>query len=130
MHFPSSTSPCDARISESSEGARVKTDEGWTRRLKRGTTAAPPPAYPPNSVPSAAGSPLAGLECLPADLCRALGGVSTRPSARPERLLGGPGGDEAGGWPSGAERVHRRPWPALRPGEAAGGDALPSVVVL
>src|SRR5437588_12213264 len=72
LHFSSPTSPRDSRRSESSEGARVKTDEEWTTRLQRGTTTAPPQLYHPNSVQSDDGSPLTGLECLQADLCRAL----------------------------------------------------------
>src|SRR6266446_8789980 len=31
-------------------GARVQADAGWTKRMKRGTTAAPSTAHPPNSV--------------------------------------------------------------------------------
>src|SRR5437879_9025796 len=87
LHFSSPTSPRDSRRSESSEGARVKTDEEWTTRLQRGTTTAPPQLYHPNSVQSDDGSPLTGLECLQADLCRALGPLSTRPSALPDSLL-------------------------------------------
>ena len=87
MHFPGPTSPRDSRIRESGEGARMKTDEGWTKRVKRGTTASPSQSYHPHSVRPDDGSTLAGLECLQADLCRALGRVSTRPSALPDRLL-------------------------------------------
>src|SRR5712691_8189025 len=87
MHFSSPTSPCDSRRNEVGEGARVKTDEGWTTRVNRGTTAAPSQTYLPNSVRPDDCSTLAGLECLQADLCGSLGRVSTRPSALPDHLL-------------------------------------------
>jgi hypothetical protein len=65
----------------------VKTDEEWTKRVNRETTAAPPPWCHPNAVRSAAGSPLTGLARLQAELCRALGRVHPRPSALPDGLL-------------------------------------------
>src|SRR6266536_2020673 len=83
--------------------ARVQADAGWTKRMKRGTTAAPSTAHPPNSVHPDDATTLWGLECLPADLCRALGGVSTRPSAVSDRLLRWPSGQDAGVWQPGQD---------------------------
>ena len=46
-------------------------------RRSRGTTTASPQSQPPHSVDADAGSTRTGVECLPADFCRSLGGVST-----------------------------------------------------
>ena len=48
------------------QGASVKADEGWTVRVKRGTTAAPQPYDHSNSVRRDGGRILAGLERLQA----------------------------------------------------------------
>src|SRR6266704_3631255 len=93
-------------MSEVGEGDRRQADAGWTKRVNRGTTAAPSQSYHPNSVRPDDCSPLAGLECLQADLCRALGRVSTRPSALSDLLLRWPGGQDAWVWQSRADGVH------------------------
>src|SRR5882672_2948057 len=95
-----------------------------------GTTAAPSPSSPPHSVPSDSGSTLAGLACLHADLCRSLGGVSTRPCARSAPLFRWPGGAHARVWHSGKARRPQVLLSALWPGPAPGSDALEVVVVL
>src|SRR5215468_12099178 len=130
MHFPSPPSPRDARISKSGEGARETTDVGWTTRMKCGTTAAPQHADHPHSVRSDAGSTLAGLECLQADLCRPLGAVSTRPSALSNGVLRGSGGEDARLWQSRDDGLCRVPLLALWPGQAPGGDELQIISVL
>jgi hypothetical protein len=55
--------------------------EEWIERRRRGTTTAPQQSQPLHSVDADACSTLRGLARLSADLCRALGGVSARPSA-------------------------------------------------
>ena len=80
---------------EAGEGDRVQADEGWTERVKRGKNAAPQTCQHLNSVRPDDCSTLWGLERLPADLCRALGRVYTRPSALPDVLLRWPGGQDA-----------------------------------
>src|SRR5229473_1376302 len=85
-------------MSEAAEGDRRQADEGWTTRLKRGTTAALSQSYPPHSVRPDDCSTLAGLECLQADLCRSLGGVSTRPSAVSDPVLRWSSGQDARLW--------------------------------
>src|SRR4029453_10062152 len=92
MHFPGARSPRDSRISEPGEGAQVKTDEGWTKRMKRGKTAAPQSDHHLTSVPPDDGTTLAGRECLQANLCRSLERVSTRPSTLPDVILRWPCG--------------------------------------
>src|SRR5262245_60109867 len=87
FHFPDPGSLCRVRMKEVVEGGPVKADAGWTGWVKRGTTAAPQLNQHPNSVRRDGGRTLAGLERLPADLCRSLGGVSTRPSTLPDPLL-------------------------------------------
>src|SRR5438034_10348565 len=59
---------------------------------------------PPHSVDADAYSTLPGLECLSADLCRSLGGVSARPSALSDPLLRRSGGEDARVWQSGKDR--------------------------
>src|SRR5438128_254594 len=81
--------------------------------MKRGKTASPSTDHPPNSVQPDDDTTLWGLECLPADLCRALGRVSTRPSALSDLLLRWPGGQDAGVWQSGKDGVRRIPLPAV-----------------
>src|SRR5881397_1241745 len=49
--------------------ARVQTEEGWTKRGKRGTTASSQTSSHPNSVHLDDATTLWGLECLQADLC-------------------------------------------------------------
>src|SRR3989442_5472050 len=71
--------------------------------MKRGKTASPSTSHPPNSVQPDDDPPLWGLECLPADLCRALGRVCPRPSALPDALLRGPGGEDARVWQPGTD---------------------------
>src|SRR6266567_7915122 len=110
--------------------ARVQADAGWTKRMKRGTTAAPSTAHPPNSVHPDDATTLWGLECLPADLCRALGRVSTRPSALSNVVLRRPGGQDAGVWQPGQDGLCRVPLPAVWPGHPSGGNELQIVVVL
>jgi hypothetical protein len=66
---------------------QVQADEGWTERMKRGTTASPQQDQPLYAVRPDAGTTLGGLEHLQADLCRSLGGVPTCPSALPDVLL-------------------------------------------
>ena len=80
-------SPRRVRLKEVVEGAPVKADEGWTERVKRGKTAALQTCQYPNSVRPDDGRTLWGLARLQADLCRALGGVPTGPSALPDFLL-------------------------------------------
>src|SRR6266849_5733821 len=130
MHLSDSGSPRYSRMRETSEGAPVKADKGWTKRMRRGTPAAPQTCDSLNSVRPHACSTLAGLERLQADLCRALGGVHPCPSALPDILLRGPGGQDARMWQPGADGLCCRPLPALGPGEAPGVDALSIVVVL
>src|SRR5207249_3744140 len=98
--------------------------------LNRGTTASPSQSYHPHSVRRDGGRTLAGLECLQADLCRSLGGVSTRPSALSDILLRWPGGQDARVWQPGQDGVPRIPLLALRPGDPSGGDELQIVVML
>ena len=43
---------------ETGEGDRIQTDEGWTKRVNRGTTAVPSQSYPPHSVQPDDGSTL------------------------------------------------------------------------
>ena len=64
MHFPASGSSRYSRMREAGEGDRIQADEGWTKRVNRGTTAAPSQSYPPHSVQPDDGSTLAGLERL------------------------------------------------------------------
>ena len=103
----------------------MNAEEEWTARRSRGTTTAPQQSHPPHSVDSDAGSTLTGLECLSADLCRSLGGVSARPSALSDapttmvwwrKMLACGNPDE--------DRVYGIPLPALWAGEARGGDEL------
>src|SRR5437870_11800494 len=96
--------------------------------MKRGTTAAPSTAHPPNSVHPDDATTLWGLECLPADLCRALGCVSTRPSAVSDLLLRWPRGQDAGVWQSGQDGLCRVPLPAVWPGHPSVGNELHIVV--
>ena len=42
----------------------MKTDEGWTTRMKRGTTASPQTYHHPNAVRPDDGRTLWGLECF------------------------------------------------------------------
>src|SRR6266702_1867305 len=87
-----------SRVSEVDEGAPVNADEGWTERVKHGKNVAPQTCQHLNSVRPDDCSTLWGLERLPADLCRALGRVYTRPSALPDVLLRWPGGQDARVW--------------------------------
>ena len=112
------------------ESAPVNAEEGWTERMRRGTTVAPPTCDALNAVRPDDGSPRAGLERLQADLWRALGGVPTRPAALPDSPLGGAGGQDACVWQPGADGLWRIPLPAVGPGHASGGDELEGVVVL
>src|SRR4029453_9126081 len=130
MHFPGARSPRDSRISESGEGAQVKTDEGWTKRMKRGKTAAPQTDHHLTSVPPDDGTTLAGRECLQANLCRSLERVSTRPSTLPDVILRWPRGSDARLWQPGADGLPRISLPALGPGQEPGGDELHIVLVL
>jgi hypothetical protein len=50
MHFPDPGSSRYSRMREAGEGDRIQADEGWTKRVNRGTTAAPSQSYPPHSV--------------------------------------------------------------------------------
>src|SRR5262245_51332063 len=111
-------------MSESGEGDHVQADEGWTKWLNRGTTASPSQSYHPNSVRRDGGRTLAGLECLQADLCRSLGGVSTRPPAVSDLVLRWPGSQDARVWQPRQDGLCRIPLPAVWPGEASGGDEL------
>ena len=79
--------PHSSRGSEVDESAPVNADEGWTERMRRGTTVAPPTCDALNAVRPYDGSTRAGLARLQADLWRALGGVATRPAALPDSLL-------------------------------------------
>src|SRR5712671_5358765 len=108
---------------------RVQADAGWTKRMKRGTTAAPQTYYHPNSVQPDAGTALAGLERLQADLCRSLGRVHTCPSALPDGLLCWPSGPDARVWQSREDGLCRIPLPPLRTGHPSGVDARHIVVV-
>src|SRR5216683_3545374 len=117
-------------MSEAAEGDRRQADEGWTTRLKRGTTAALSQSYPPHSVRPDDCSTLAGLECLQADLCRSLGGVSTRPSAVSDPVLRWSSGQDARLWQPRDDGLRRIPLLALWPGEASGGDELYIIPVL
>src|SRR3989442_15604749 len=92
--------------------------------MKRGTTAAPSTYHPPNSVQPDDGTTLWGLECLPADLCRALGCVSTRPSAVSDLLLRWPSSQDAGVWQPGQDGLCRVPLPAVWPGHPTGGGSV------
>src|SRR5207245_8279951 len=98
--------------------------------MKRGTTAAPSTYHPPNSVQPDDGTTLWGLECLPADLCRALGRVSTRPSAVSDLLLRWPGGQDACVWQSGKDGVRRILLAAVWDGDHSCVDALDILVAL
>src|SRR4030095_7931876 len=98
---------------EGGEGDRVQVDAGWTKRVNRVTTASPRQSYHPNLGRPDDGSTPSGLECLHADLCRALERVSTRPSAVSDVVLGWLGGQDARVWPSRADGGHRRPLPSV-----------------
>src|SRR5713101_409431 len=98
--------------------------------MKRGKTASPSTEHPLNSVQLDDDTTLWGLECLPAGLCRALGRVSTRPSALSDVVLRWPGGQDARGWESREDGGHRIPLPSGWTGHAPGGDALSIVLVL
>src|SRR6266568_3228115 len=98
MHFSDPSSPRDSRMNVTGQGARVQAEKGWTTRMKHDTTASPQQSDDPNSVRSDAGTTLRGLEYLQADLCRSLGGLSTRPSALPAVLLRGAGSQDARLW--------------------------------
>src|SRR5712691_9985845 len=102
----------------------------WTERMRRGRTAASPLCHDFNSVRLYACSALAGLERLPADLCRPLGAVSTRPSALPDGVLRWPGGQDACVRQPRENGVHRVPLLAVWSGQAPGGDALSILIVL
>ena len=130
FHFPDPGSPRRVKIKEVVEGGPMKADAGWTGRVKRATTAAPQPDQHPNSVRRDGGRTLARLERLQADLCRSLGGVSTRPSTLPDLLLQWSGGQDAGVWQPGADGLCRIPLLAVWPGHPSGGDELQIVVVL
>src|SRR3954464_9106474 len=98
----------------------------WLRRSGQRGGAVVQPRHrhhpiPPHSVDADAYSTLPALECLSADLCRSLGGVSVRPSALSDPLLRRSGAEDARVWQSGKERVHRVSLSALRPGHASGG---------
>src|SRR6266567_1551531 len=98
LHFRVPGSPHSSRVSEVDEGAPVNANEGWTERVKHGKNVAPQTCQHLNSVRPDDCSTLWGLERLPADLCRALGRVYTRPSALPDVLLRWPGGQDARVW--------------------------------
>src|SRR5712691_5620580 len=124
MHLSDSGSPRYSRMRETSEGAPGKADKGWTKRMRRGTTAAPQTCDSLNSVRPHACSTLAGLERLQADFCRALGRVHPRPSTRPDVVLRWPGGQDAGVWHPGKDGLCRIPLSAVWPGHPSRGDEL------
>ena len=64
MHFPDPGSSRYSRMREAGEGDRIQADEGWTKRVNRGTTAAPLQSSLPHSVQPDDDSTLAGLERL------------------------------------------------------------------
>src|SRR5216683_1624778 len=117
-------------MSEVGEGDRRQADAGWTKRVNRGTTAAPSQSYHPHSVRPDDCSTLAGLECLQADLCRSLEHVSTRPSAVSDPVLRWSSGQDARLWQPREDGLRRIPLLALWPGEASGGDELYIIPVL
>jgi hypothetical protein len=81
---------CAGSVSSYRDGGRgcpVHTGEEWTVRRYRGTTTVPSQSSPHHSVDADAGSTRTGLECLSANLCRSLGGVSAYPSALSDSLL-------------------------------------------
>src|SRR3990172_6680868 len=86
-------------------GVRVQADQEWTQQQKRDTTAAPQTDHHSHSGSPDAASTLWGLECLPADLCRSLGGVSTCPSTVSDRLLQWSGRQDVGLWHPRPDRV-------------------------
>jgi hypothetical protein len=87
--------------------ARGQTEEGWTQRGKRGTTASSQTSSHPNSVHLDDATTLWGLECLQADLCGLLGDISTCPSTLSDCLLRCAGGEDAGLWQPGKDRLCR-----------------------
>src|SRR3989441_8412783 len=87
FHFRVPGSPHSSRVSEVDEGAPVNVDEGWTERVKCGKNAAPQKLQYPNSVRPDDCSTRSGLERLPTDLCRALGGVQGVTSSLQSTLL-------------------------------------------
>src|SRR5262245_26759518 len=97
LHFAPLGTHCRVKTQEVVEGVPVKTEAGWTERMRQDTTAAPHTDHC-NAVRPHACSPLAGLERLQAELCRALGRVHPCPSALPAVLLPWPGGQEARVW--------------------------------
>jgi hypothetical protein len=86
LHFADAGTHCRVRTQEVLEGAPVKTDVGWTERMRHDKTASPQTEHF-NSVRLHACSTLAGLERFQADLCRALGRVHPRPSTLLDVLL-------------------------------------------
>src|SRR5690349_24436139 len=105
-------------------GSPVTPEEEWTARRSCGTSTASPQPQPPHSVDADAGSTRTGVECLPADLCRALGGVSTRPSTLSDPLLRCPRAPDARLWESYEDGLCRVSLPPLRSREAPRGDEL------
>ena len=112
------------------ESLSREADEGWTTRLKHGTTSSPQPSDSPDSVQSDDATTRWGLECLQTDFCRSLGPVSTCPSTVSDVLLQWSGSQDAGMWQPRTEGLHCLPLPALGPGEALGVDALEIVLML
>src|SRR5439155_25726093 len=106
------------------EGRSGYPEEEWTARRSRGTTTASPQPQPPHSVDADAGSIRTGVQCLPADLCRSLGGVSTRPSTLSAPLLRGPRAQDARLWEPHEDGFCRVSLPPLRSRAAPGGDEL------
>src|SRR6478672_6653478 len=128
FHFSAPGTHCRVRTKEAVEGDPMKTDVGWTERMRHDKTASPQTDHF-NSVRSHACSTLAGLERLQADLCRALAWVHTRPSALPDLILRWPRSQDARLWQSREDGLHRIPLPALWPGQALGSDELSIVIV-
>src|SRR4029453_17793085 len=120
MHFPDPGSSRYSRMREAGEGDRRQAEEGGTKRGKRGTNPLLSQSYSPPPVETDYGSTPPGLEHLQADLCRPLGAVSTRPSALPDGVLRGSGGEDARLWQSRDDGLCRVPLPALWPGQAPG----------
>jgi hypothetical protein len=103
---------------------------GGTARRRRGSTAASPLCHSLHAVRPDAGSALARRARLQADLCRPLGAVAPRPSARPDGVRRWPGGHEARGRQPRKHGRHRLPLLAGWPGPAPGGQALARLVGL
>ena len=90
-------------------------EKGWTKQMKRGTIAAPHPLITPTRCHPMLTNPL-GTGVSSSRSCRSLGGAHhAHPRYRPPAMM--TGGQDAGVWQPGPNRLCGVPLPALRPGK-------------